>query len=140
MSGAQSNEAYNNLLRETPGDLLTYVSIRHGPNSCAGATNAESCAAMGENCQWLGAKGGGCYVDTHTHLAYQRYPLETAFVTLLVAVSNNMIFWPQYLAFIHAQRLANAFALTDISVSGITTMLGNIFVTMQEDQVIGFAP
>ena len=134
MSGAQANEAYNNLLRETPNDLLTYVSIRHGPNSCAGATNAESCAALGENCEWMGTKGGGCYVDTHTHLAYQRYPLETAFVTLLVAVSNNMIFWPQYLAFIHAQRLANAFALTDISVSGITSMLGNIFVTMQEDQ------
>lgn len=134
MSGAQANEAYNNLLRETPSDLLTYVAIRHGPNSCAGATNAESCAALGENCEWMGAKGGGCYVDTHTHLAYQRYPLETAFVTLLVAISNNMIFWPQYLAFIHAQRLANAFTLTDLSVSGITTMLENIFVTMQEDQ------
>jgi hypothetical protein len=79
-------------------------------------------------------------VDTHTHLAYQRYPLETAFVTLLVAISNNFIFWPNYLAFIHAQRLANAFSFTDISVAGITTMMGNIFTTMEEDQVMGFAP
>ena len=134
LSGAQANEEYNNILHESPYDLLTYVSIRHGPNTCAGATNAEACAAMGENCEWMGAKGGGCYVDTHTHLSYQRYPLETAFVTLLVSISNNMVFWPQYLAFIHAQRLANAFTLTDLSVSGITTMLENIFVTMQQDQ------
>lgn len=134
LSGAQANQAYNEGLNPPAGDLLTYVSIRHGPNSCGGASNAEACAGMGEHCEWMGAKGGGCQVNTQTHLAFQKYPLEAAFATLLISVTDTAVFWPGYIAFLNAQRLANAFAFSDFSQAGIANLLGRIFANMQEDQ------
>ena len=134
MSGAQANQAYQQLLTPSPSDILTYVSIRHGSNSCGGATSAQACGAMGEKCEWMGSQGGGCQVNTKTHLAFQKYPLEAAFVTLIVSAANNALFWPQYLLYLNAQRMASAFAFTDFSPEGIATMIGNIFTNIQEDQ------
>jgi hypothetical protein len=142
MSGAQATQQYNNQLEPSASDLLTYASIRHGVNSCSGATNAVACGLLGETCQWMGAKGGGCQVATHTHLAFQHFPLECAFVTMIVSITNNFIFWPQYLAYLNAQRMANAFAFTDFSPAGIAAAIGNIFTALEEDQyfvLLGFS-
>lgn len=134
MSGSQANQAYNRGLEMSAADLHTYVSIRHGANSCGGASNAEACAKLGENCEWMGARGGGCQVNTHTHLAFQKFPLEAALATLIISVADNFIFWPQYLAYLNAQRLASAFAFTGFSEADIAAMIGRIFSNMQEDQ------
>jgi len=135
MSGAQATEAYNQQLNPSPSDILSYVAIRHnGAGSCGGATSSEACALMGEHCQWMGSAGGGCQVNSNTHLAFQTYPLEAAFVTLIVAVADNFLFYPQYLAYLNAQRMASAFTFTDFSVAGVAEMIGNVFTNMAEDQ------
>ena len=134
MSGAQANQAYNVGLNPPASDLLTYVNIRHGANTCGGASSAEACAQLGEHCEWMGLKGGGCQVNTQTHLAFQKYPLEAAFATLLISVTDTVVFWPGYVAFLNAQRMANAFAFSDFSQAGIANLLGRIFANMQEDQ------
>lgn len=142
---ASSLEAYNSALPTSP-DLLTYIKARtgvSGADPCAGSSRQASEAACfaGQSspglCQW---DGGSCFMNTHTHLAFQPYPLEAALSTWIVAVSSITQSEYNWYIYYAVYQLANRYADTltvDLStadsVSGAAKMVAKIESALVSD-------
>jgi hypothetical protein len=101
---------------------------------CTDRTKNKDCI-YDNICQW---DGTGCHLDTGSQLHFQHFPLEAATSTFITSI-GSVIFWSQYLVFVHFARVA---AVVDsqfqtlnsgITHDSMTNIAGSIISLSVED-------